>query len=92
MSTIPESKRIHLSPILRGAPWSGSSCGRQLASRYPGLFEFEQVGGAHYAVRAREAAGEERQELFDAILQRNGSYEQYRRATNRRIPLVVLQR
>ena len=50
-----------------------------------------QVRGEHQAVRAREAGGEEREQLWNAIAEKNSDYDQYRTWTSRRIPVVVLQ-
>ena len=51
-----------------------------------------QIADAQYTVRAREAEGDERERLWNAIAARNSDYEQYRTWTARRIPLVILER
>ena len=51
-----------------------------------------QVGSAHHDVRAREATGEERAELWRALTQRAPEYDEYVARTSRRIPVVVLER
>jgi|SRR5215203_5972676 len=50
-----------------------------------------QIGGTTTRVRAAEAVGEERQRLWEEITRRDPAYEEYRRRTNRLIPVVVLQ-
>ena len=49
-----------------------------------------QVGARRIAVRAREAEGEEREAIWNALVAQSPDYEQYRERTGRRIPLVVL--
>ena len=51
-----------------------------------------QVRDEYQAVRAREADGEERERLWNAIAEKNPDYDQYRAWTSRRIPVVVLER
>ena len=51
-----------------------------------------QVGGAHYAARAREAQGEERERIWRALVDRVPAYDDYKGRTTRRIPVVVLER
>jgi deazaflavin-dependent oxidoreductase (nitroreductase family) len=51
-----------------------------------------QIADSHYAVHAREAEGDEREKLWDAIAEKNSDYEQYRTWTSRRIPVVILER
>ena len=51
-----------------------------------------QIADAQYTVRAREAEGDERERLWNAIAARNSDYEQYRTWTARRILLVILER
>lgn len=48
--------------------------------------------GKRIAVRAREAEGEEREQIWDALIVRSPDYERYRSRTDRRIPVVVLER
>ena len=50
------------------------------------------VGREPHAVRAREAQGEEREELWQAAVAKTADYEEYRARTERRIPVVVLER
>jgi deazaflavin-dependent oxidoreductase (nitroreductase family) len=50
-----------------------------------------QVGGRRLRVAAREADGEERTRLWQAIVGRQADYAEYQRRTNRRIPVVVLE-
>lgn len=50
------------------------------------------VGARRIAVRARDAEGEERERLWDEIIARSPDYAQYRERTDRRIPVVVLER
>ena len=50
-----------------------------------------QVGARRLAVRAREADGEERERIWDALVAESPDYEQYRARTGRRIPVVVLE-
>jgi deazaflavin-dependent oxidoreductase (nitroreductase family) len=49
-----------------------------------------QIGGLHVPVRAREAEGAERETLWKAVVAIAPDYEEYRRRTRRRIPVVVL--
>lgn len=51
-----------------------------------------QVGAAHYAVRARVAAGEERAKLWSQMVALFPPYARYEQATRREIPVVVLER
>jgi len=51
-----------------------------------------QIGGAHHRVRAREAEGKEREELWRAITAKTPDYDEYQKRTTRRIPVVVLER
>ena len=51
-----------------------------------------QVGAAHHEVRAREATGEERAEMWRALTQRAPEYDEYKDRTSRQIPVVVLER
>ena len=44
------------------------------------------------AVTARDAEGDERERIWDALVARSPDYEQYRTRTDRRIPVVVLER
>lgn len=50
-----------------------------------------QVGSRRIAVRARVAAGEERVRLWPLVVAVYPGYEDYRRRTEREIPLVVLE-
>lgn len=50
-----------------------------------------QVGSQHIAVVAREAAGDEREQLWSAIVARQQDYAEYQKRTTRRIPVVVLE-
>jgi deazaflavin-dependent oxidoreductase (nitroreductase family) len=47
--------------------------------------------GKRRAVRARDAAGEERERLWPMMVETYPSYEDYQRRTERQIPLVVLE-
>ena len=50
-----------------------------------------QIADAQYIVHAREAEGDEREKLWQAIAEKTSDYDQYRSWTSRRIPLVVLE-
>ena len=50
-----------------------------------------QIGGTTTRVRPAETAGEEREKLWAELIRRDPSYEEYRRRTSRRIPVVLLQ-
>ena len=50
------------------------------------------VGGKTVSVRSREAEGEERAELWREVVARTPDYDEYQRRTQRRIPVVVLER
>lgn len=49
-----------------------------------------QLGSRHLRVRAREAAGAERERLWSAVVAKDAAYETYRQRTRRRIAVVVL--
>lgn len=51
-----------------------------------------QIGREKRPVRAREAAGEERDDLFAEAAGRYSDYETYQARTDRKIPVVVLER
>ncbi len=50
-----------------------------------------QVGNQQIAVRAREAEGDERAALWQAVIDLQDEYAQYENFTERRIPVVVLE-
>jgi len=50
-----------------------------------------QVGGRRIPVRAREAEGPEREQLWQAVVARQPDYAEYATRTARRIPVVVLE-
>ncbi|HTR88477.1 MAG TPA: nitroreductase family deazaflavin-dependent oxidoreductase [Solirubrobacteraceae bacterium] len=50
-----------------------------------------QVGSRHRPVHARVASAKERERLWPLMVGVYGGYEQYRRRTEREIPLVVLE-
>jgi deazaflavin-dependent oxidoreductase (nitroreductase family) len=51
-----------------------------------------EVGRETIRVRAREAEGPERETLWHAVVARTPDYDEYKRRTTRRIPVVVLER
>jgi deazaflavin-dependent oxidoreductase (nitroreductase family) len=51
-----------------------------------------EVGRERHAVLARQAQGGERDTLWKAVVAKMPDYEEYRRRTSRRIPVVVLER
>ena len=51
-----------------------------------------QITGSQYTVHAREAQGEERENLWQALSEKSSDYEQYRSWAKRRIPIVILER
>jgi len=51
-----------------------------------------QIQDSRYIIRAREATGTEREQLWQAIAEKSSDYEQYRTWTSRRIPVVILER
>jgi len=51
-----------------------------------------QIRDVHYTVRAREAEGLEREQIWQAVAGKSSDYEQYRTWTSRRIPVVILER
>lgn len=53
---------------------------------------FVQVGSDRYAARARDAEGDEREAIWDALVEESPDYAVYRSKTDRRIPVVVLER
>jgi F420H(2)-dependent quinone reductase len=50
-----------------------------------------QIGSTHSQVHARVAGPEERKRLWPKVVQVYGGYEDYRRRTDREIPLVILE-
>jgi len=51
-----------------------------------------QLGRERIPVRAREATGAEREQLWSALVAKSPDYAEYQRLTERRIPVVVLER
>jgi deazaflavin-dependent oxidoreductase (nitroreductase family) len=51
-----------------------------------------QVRGERYRVRARDAREEEQPDLWAEMVSRWPAYDDYQRKTERRIPVVVLER
>ena len=51
-----------------------------------------QIKDSRFSVHAREAEGDEREKIFNALAEKTPDYEQYRAWTSRRIPLVILER
>ena len=51
-----------------------------------------EIGSKQFDVRAREAEGEEREELWRAFIDKSAAYDAYQAETSRRIPVVVLER
>jgi deazaflavin-dependent oxidoreductase (nitroreductase family) len=51
-----------------------------------------EVGSERFPARARVAEGAERDRLYAAQAQRMPAFAEYQRKTNRRIPVVVLER
>ena len=51
-----------------------------------------EIGGNHYSVRAHEAEGEEREELWRAFTEKSEDCAKYQAQTSRRIPVVVLEK
>jgi deazaflavin-dependent oxidoreductase (nitroreductase family) len=49
-----------------------------------------EAGGRRVTVVAREAAGEERERLWKAVVERQKDYAEYQQRTTRRIPVVIL--
>jgi deazaflavin-dependent oxidoreductase (nitroreductase family) len=50
-----------------------------------------QVGTQHISVVAREADGDERERLWNEVVQQQPDYAEYQRRTQRRIPVVILE-
>lgn len=50
------------------------------------------IAGARFRVRAREAEGSEREQLWSEVKRRDGAYAEYEKRTARRIAVVVLER
>ena len=51
-----------------------------------------QVGREHRPVRARVATDEERERLWPRVVETYGGYAEYQKRTDRKIPLVILER
>jgi len=50
-----------------------------------------EIGSRRLSVTAREAQGEERERLWNAVVARQKDYAEYAQRTTRRIPIVVLE-
>ena len=50
-----------------------------------------RCGAVSLEVKARDAAGEERERLWREAVKMNADYEEYRKRTDRRVPIVVLE-
>lgn len=50
-----------------------------------------EIGGHKLRVRAREAGPKEKERLWPKLVEMYGSYEDYRRRTEREIPVVLLK-
>lgn len=53
---------------------------------------FVEIGGFRYPVRAYEAESEEREEIWQLLIDKAPAYNQYQEQTDRRIPVVVLEK
>jgi F420H(2)-dependent quinone reductase len=94
-----EPRRVALQSLEHGGGWAviGSRAGD---TRQPDWYHYlaaepmaeVMVGGKVASVRAREAEGEERAELWARFVAVDDAYEEYARRTTRRIPVVVLDR
>jgi len=51
-----------------------------------------QVGREQFTVRAREATGNEREQLFEQMAQMAPPYRDYQKNTKRELPVVVLEK
>ena len=51
-----------------------------------------QVGREQFTVRAREATGKEREQLFEQMAQMAPPYRDYQKKTKRELPVVVLEK
>jgi deazaflavin-dependent oxidoreductase (nitroreductase family) len=51
-----------------------------------------QVGGTEFAAKAREAQGQEREELWQSLAAKSPAYDDYKEITSRTIPVVILER
>ena len=51
-----------------------------------------QVGREQFTVRAREATGKEREQLFEQMAQMAPPYRDYQQKTKRELPVVVLEK
>jgi deazaflavin-dependent oxidoreductase (nitroreductase family) len=50
-----------------------------------------QIKGQHYPIQAREAEGQEREEIWQALISAAPAYDDYKDSTARHIPVVVLE-
>ena len=50
-----------------------------------------QIGRSHTRVRAREAEGDERAELWRRFVEVDDAYAEYETRTSRRLPVVILE-
>ena len=51
-----------------------------------------EIKGANYPVLSREAVGDERREIWQALIAVAPSYEEYKQKTERQIPVVILEK
>jgi deazaflavin-dependent oxidoreductase (nitroreductase family) len=50
-----------------------------------------EIRGTQYPVQAREAIGEERSQIWQALIAKAPSYDDYKQKTDRQIPVVILE-
>lgn len=64
-----------------------------MVPQHPGRAQVElQVKGDRFKARARTATEEEKPELWERMVGRWPSYADYQKKTDRKIPVVVLER
>ena len=94
-----EARRVALQSLEHGEGWAviGSYAGEDRDPAWVLNLRAEpmadvQIGRSHTRVRAREADGDERAELWGRFVDVDDAYDEYERRTTRRLPVVILER
>ena len=94
-----EPRQVALQALEHGDGWAviGSYAGEDLHPAWWLNLQAEptadvQIGRSHTPVRAREAEGDERAELWRRFVEVDDAYAEYETRTSRRLPVVILER
>ena len=94
-----EPRRVALQSLEHGDGWAviGSYAGEDRHPAWCLNLRAEpmadvQIGRSHTRVRAREAEGEERAQLWRRFVEVDDAYAEYETRTSRQLPVVVLER